>query len=311
MSDLTVFAFDTAAVRTLTIEGEPWFVAGDIANVLGYRNAPDMVRMLDEDEAATHNVRSRSADGVLQDREVTIINESGLYACVLKSRRKEAKVFRKWITSEVLPALRRTGSYSMPGSQPAAHATILSSNPNHVADQLTSADRIFRSILRASRAAGVPLPRALRRANEVVMDRIGLDMLNEIQAEDVVTETHIAAIDPIQVHEFCDAWLGGDLPLPVVPCRSEDLYAAWVHWRRQQGHGTAPLPRVVSAWTRRTDVDHRRMRYEGQDGRVLMSGIIVPESERHPPPPATQRDWITQRVREFAAALEAWRTAPE
>lgn len=247
--------------------------------------------------------------GGRQYREIAWLNEQQATFLLTLMRNSPVVIeFKKALVREFF-ALRDRVRAS--GPSPAPRATILSSNPNHVADQLTSADRIFRSILRASRAAGVPLPRALRRANEVVMDRIGLDMLNEIQAEDVVTETHIAAIDPIQVHEFCDAWLGGDLPLPVVPCRSEDLYAAWVHWRRQQGHGTAPLPRVVSVWTRRTDVDHRRMRYEGQDGRVLMSGIIVPECERHPPPPATQRDWITQRVREFAAALEAWRTAPE
>jgi hypothetical protein len=73
-----------------------------------------MVRMLDDDEAAPHNVGVRSENGVEQDREMTIISESGLYACILKSRRPEAKAFRKWVTGEVLPTLRKTGRYAVP-----------------------------------------------------------------------------------------------------------------------------------------------------------------------------------------------------
>lgn len=78
MSEISTFAFDSAAVRTLEIDGEPWFVATDIAKILGYRNAPDMVRNLDEDEADTHNLRSSSENGVVQDREVTIFTVDGI-----------------------------------------------------------------------------------------------------------------------------------------------------------------------------------------------------------------------------------------
>jgi len=66
---------------------EPWFVAKDAAEVLGYRDAPTMTRNIDEEDAATHNVGSRSSNGVLQSRELTIINESGLYTAILHSRR--------------------------------------------------------------------------------------------------------------------------------------------------------------------------------------------------------------------------------
>ncbi|MDZ7896395.1 MAG: Bro-N domain-containing protein [Sphingobium sp.] len=89
------------------IDAAPWWVAGDVARVLGYRDAPNMCRLLDEDEQLTHNVSSRSVNGVVQDRDVTIISESGLYHAILKSRRAEAKAFRKWVTAQVLPAIRR------------------------------------------------------------------------------------------------------------------------------------------------------------------------------------------------------------
>jgi prophage antirepressor-like protein len=119
MSSIIPFSFESTEIRAIANDqGEPWFVASDVAEVLGYRDAANMTRMLDDDEADTHNVSSRSETGVEQDREMTIISESGLYACILKSRRPEAKVFRKWVTGEVLPALRQTGRYAVPTEAP-------------------------------------------------------------------------------------------------------------------------------------------------------------------------------------------------
>lgn len=114
----TIFNFRSTEVRALVLEGEAWFVASDVAKALGYPEAKDMTRILDEDEAGRHIVPVRSENGVEQNREVTIINESGLYHAVLKSRKPEAKPFRKWVTAEVLPTIRKTGQYV---AQPYAH----------------------------------------------------------------------------------------------------------------------------------------------------------------------------------------------
>lgn len=112
MSNLSVFNFNQNEVRTIVKDdGEIWFVASDVAKVLEYRDASNMIRNLDADESDTHNVSIRSENGVLQDREVTIINESGLYSATLKSRKPEAKQFKKWITSDVLPSIRKNGGY--------------------------------------------------------------------------------------------------------------------------------------------------------------------------------------------------------
>ena len=86
-----VFLFHSTEVRTVDRDGQVWFVAGDIAKALGYRDALNMTRVLDEDEADTHIMRTRSEDGTLQTREVTIISESGLYHALLKSRKPQAK----------------------------------------------------------------------------------------------------------------------------------------------------------------------------------------------------------------------------
>ncbi|MBU2740049.1 BRO-N domain-containing protein [Acidithiobacillus concretivorus] len=108
----TVFLFQSTEVRTVDRDGQIWFVAGDIAKVLGYRDAINMTRVLDDDEADTHIMSTRSENGTIQSREVTIISESGLFHALLKSRKREAKPFRRWITQEVLPEIRRTGGYT-------------------------------------------------------------------------------------------------------------------------------------------------------------------------------------------------------
>nr|WP_236183368.1 Bro-N domain-containing protein [Pseudomonas juntendi] len=100
------FNFGTQQVRTLLIDGEPWFVATDIAAVLQYRDSFNMCRNLDDEEKGTQIV---STPGGAQ--EMLAINESGLYSAILRSRKAEAKRFKKWVTSEVLPAIRKTGRY--------------------------------------------------------------------------------------------------------------------------------------------------------------------------------------------------------
>lgn len=122
MSELSVFNFDTHAVRTLTRDGDPWFVAADVCEVLTIGNNRDAVARLDDDEKADVGITDISSNGTAQGRSVTIINESGLYSLILTSRKPEAKRFKKWVTSEVLPSIRKTGGYTPP-QQPITEAT--------------------------------------------------------------------------------------------------------------------------------------------------------------------------------------------
>lgn len=102
------FDFDGVSVRAILRDGQPWFVAADVCAALGYANPRDAVaKHIDDDERSTvANSDSRNGGGKL-----TIINESGLYSLVLSSRKPEAKRFKKWVTSEVLPQIHRTGQY--------------------------------------------------------------------------------------------------------------------------------------------------------------------------------------------------------
>lgn len=109
MNDIQIFSNpEFGQVRTLTIDGNPWFVGKDVAVILGYSNARDTLAKHVEDE--DKGVAKCDTLGGKQD--VTIINESGLYSLIFSSKLPAAKGFKHWVTSEVLPAIRKTGYYS-------------------------------------------------------------------------------------------------------------------------------------------------------------------------------------------------------
>lgn len=107
------FNFNQNQIQVINKDGEAWFIASEIAAMFGYRDSHNLTRILDDDEADTHNMSIRSENGIKQSRTVTIINESGFYHAAFKSRKPEVKPFRKWVTSEVLPTIRKTGGYQI------------------------------------------------------------------------------------------------------------------------------------------------------------------------------------------------------
>lgn len=103
-----IFDFHGQEVRAVTIDNEPYFVGKDIADILGYQRADNAIRNhVDEEDKLTHRF---SASG--QKRNMTIINESGLYSLILSSKLPQAKEFKRWVTSEVLPTIRKNGMYA-------------------------------------------------------------------------------------------------------------------------------------------------------------------------------------------------------
>lgn len=110
--DVQLFNFRDHQVRVVVAEdGEPCWVASDVAKVLGYRDAANMARRLDEDEKGTHSV---STPGGVQ--QMATITESGLYSVILGSKRPEAREFKRWVTGEVLPSIRKRGGYLTPAA---------------------------------------------------------------------------------------------------------------------------------------------------------------------------------------------------
>lgn len=120
MSQLIPFEFDGKSVRVVTDENsELWFVAVDVCKVLDHSNPSVALSRLDNDERKSLKYNSLNiSEGVKnqslnQNQEINVINESGLYSLILTSRKPEAKKFKKWVTSEVLPSIRKTGKYEL------------------------------------------------------------------------------------------------------------------------------------------------------------------------------------------------------
>lgn len=109
MNALDVFTYSGQQVRTVLIDGEPWFVAADVARILGYSATAAMTRSLDDDERGVQALHTPSGD-----QSMTVINEPGLYSSIMRSTQPEAKAFKRWVTHEVLPSIRKTGQF---GSQ--------------------------------------------------------------------------------------------------------------------------------------------------------------------------------------------------
>lgn len=107
MNDIQIFNFQSNGVRVVKGDnGEPWFVAKDICDVLGLGNITEALRNLDDDELSSEILKSGN-----QGREMKLVSESGLYALVIRSNKPNARKFRKWVTSEVLPSIRKHGGY--------------------------------------------------------------------------------------------------------------------------------------------------------------------------------------------------------
>ena len=112
MNDLQIFKYQDSEVRTVELNGEPWFVLKDVCGVLGMSNPTAVAERLEDDERAKSDLGRQGAGW--------IINESGLYNVILRSDKPEAKPFRKWVTSEVLPTIRKHGAYMTPETLQAA-----------------------------------------------------------------------------------------------------------------------------------------------------------------------------------------------
>lgn len=108
MDDLTTWSYNSSEVRTLTLNNEPWWVLADVCKVLEIARGSKIAERLEEDEVRQTSV----TDSLGRQQNTYIINESGLYSVILRSDKPQAKPFRKWVTSEVLPAIRKTGIYA-------------------------------------------------------------------------------------------------------------------------------------------------------------------------------------------------------
>lgn len=113
-SAIQTFDFNGLTLRALLLEGEPWFMGSDVASALEYRDAPTLLRGLDDDETRLINVSQNTTQITRGNPNKTFVSESGLYAAILSAKTERVKPFKRWVTHDVLPAIRRTGAYDAP-----------------------------------------------------------------------------------------------------------------------------------------------------------------------------------------------------
>ena len=167
MNDLKVFSYGEQQVRTVLVDDEPWWVLADVCKALGLKRADSTARKLDDDEKGTHLVSTLRGK-----QQVITVNESGLYAVILRSDKPEAKKFKRWVTHEVLPSIRQTGAYAM--STQAPERTVPVAAP--VVPELSAGVRLKRAelLIRAAEHPALPQDEQVRLLNQAVMDLTGM-----------------------------------------------------------------------------------------------------------------------------------------
>lgn len=147
--EMTTFNFGILPLRTVVVNGDPWFVGLDACKILRITNHRSSLALLDDDERGVHTVDSPSG---LQ--EYVIISEAGLYSLIMRSRRPEAKAFKRWVTHDVLPSIRKTGSYSAGVPQSFTEALRLA------LDQQLALDAKNKELEAQSKELAVAVPKA-------------------------------------------------------------------------------------------------------------------------------------------------------
>lgn len=160
MQELQIFKNEEfGQVRTIVIDGEPWFVGKDVATALGYAKPSDVIgKRIDEEDKGISKMETPSGR-----QEVIIINESGLYTLILGSKLDSAKRFKRWVTAEVLPSIRKTGTYTGVSVQPSEIpigevASYLKIMDRVAVRQNTAPYKIMEALVMVSEQFGIHLP---------------------------------------------------------------------------------------------------------------------------------------------------------
>ncbi|WP_295539206.1 Bro-N domain-containing protein [uncultured Pseudacidovorax sp.] len=170
MSNIVPYTFEGRSITVITDEaGEPWFIAKEVADVLGYSEASAMTRYLDEDEKGLSDWQTPGG----RQRVITV-NESGLYSAILRSERPEAKPFKRWVTHDVLPSIRKTGGYATPNAASPLKATA-------------EAARALPSLIRAARLLGCDRNAAAISANQAIYQMTNINLMQQLG------QTHLEA----------------------------------------------------------------------------------------------------------------------
>lgn len=273
MNELKVFNNEEfGKIRTVTIDNEPWFVGKDVATALGYKNTKDALATHIEDcdrIMGSQNATPSIKDSMGRSQYPTWINESGLYALIFGSKLESAKEFKHWVTSEVLPALRKTGSYEMPKKK--------QSN-----ERLASVNNAVKILTPMLQAAGCNSKIQLLTAKSLY-EKAGVDLPITIEADQQYVDTvHIARQARLY---FQSSGKPADKAVNEIIRRldlSEDMYTeTWESKGKWQGTVRKYAPEVIGM-VKQWYADNgypREISYTQCDGQIKKYHVIVRDSD--------------------------------
>lgn len=181
MNNLKIFENkEFGTVRTVTIDGDPWFVGRDVATALGYAKPENAISMhVDEEDRRIQKPQNGVFENI-PNRGVTIINESGLYALIFSSKLDSAKRFKRWVTSEVLPVIRKTGEYNVEAPKAKSLKEVLEYAKfikEVFKDQGASPEEISRAIDEGCSQYGVKFPEYFKDESKLTLQDV-FDMVD-------------------------------------------------------------------------------------------------------------------------------------
>jgi prophage antirepressor-like protein len=234
MKELSIFQYESAEIRTVTIEGQPHWVANDVSKVLGYQRTSDAMKHC----KGAAKYRTLQTTGGKQ--ELRIIGESDLYRLIANSKLESAQKFERWIFEEVLPTIRKTGGYSIP------------QQPNiKTAHGLLEVDKAFRAALRMARAIGLDPNAAIISANQLARKVTGSDALELLEVKGLERPVEDHPLTPTQIGQFiggisgqavnkilCDAEFQEKVGNVYVPTIKGAGYAVVLDTGKRHGDGT-------------------------------------------------------------------------
>lgn len=167
MKDMQIFNYKNNEVRTFEIEGQPWWVLKDVCAALDLNSPHKVAERLDEDERNLIPV----TDSLGRKQETTVINESGLYNVIFRSDKDKAREFKRWVTHEVLPAIRKTGTYSVEG-----YKTKRTS-----AGEVASLLKILRGVMKDQKSP----PEDIAEMTDMICDQFGISLPDKFVVENL------------------------------------------------------------------------------------------------------------------------------
>jgi prophage antirepressor-like protein len=282
------YQFHTFTLEVIEMDGEPWFIARPLAQFLGYQNPAEAIRdNCDEEDIATSYIPTKS-------NNYTVVNESGLYSLIIRSHKPDAKAFKRWVTSEVLPSIRKHGYYVNPNAPKKSKADLFDDLPN----ELPPFQRVKPSLLIKLGKMSKALAQAYLVECGVTPDYVQQQLGT---LGDAAPMLGVSLDDSTErmVTRFVNDWRVLVIDAPLVCCTGSQALRLFYYWAENQGHEIRTGEnKIMAALYRAPGFYHKRTRHSQnkQQAMLMVDG-------QKPPVNVGFNAWLTDCVEQMESAL--------